>query len=92
MTKSRKSRGSRRYSSARVKILPTPQKGALAGYSTHLPAPQRRSILDKLVKKKGYATVVHEINLVANYSKRTAPTAHKKMTYDMAYLKKEYRS
>lgn len=81
---SRKSRKSR-------KILPRPTKGALEGYSTSQLASTRRAKLEKLVRKNGYASVIHDLNLVANYNKRTAPAAHKKMKADMAYLKKEYR-
>lgn len=95
MPSSRRSRkshrsGRTRYGKSRG-VLPVPTKGSLKGYHTSLPASKRRSVLDRHVSKKGYATVVHELGLVANYNPRNAPTAHAKMKSDMAYLKKEYR-
>jgi hypothetical protein len=71
------------------KILPKPQKNALEGYSTHQPSKSRRSKLTKLVSKKGYATIIRDLNLRATLSKNKAPGASKKMKSDMKYLKKK---
>lgn len=69
------------------KILPKPQKNALEGYSTKQPSKSRRDKLKRLVKKKGYSTIVRDLNLRANFNKRTAPDANKILREDMKFLK-----
>jgi hypothetical protein len=58
-------------------------------WSKSLPAKKRRRILDYLVKKRGYATVIRELNALRNVS--TDRETDKACTSDMYYLKRKYR-
>lgn len=67
------------------KIVP----GQLYGWKKTHADSTRRAILDKAVKKDGYATIVRRLNQTRNVTKDRE--TEKLMEKDMAYLKKKYR-
>ena len=77
-------------------VLPTPKKGLLAQYGyedvVHTKASSRHRSLKKAVGQESYATVVRQLNVVANYTKVSNPSFHALVKRDMRWLKKEYRS
>jgi hypothetical protein len=75
----------------KVKIPSTP--GGLHGWHADKSAQSRRRILDRLVKKDGYATVVRRLNLLRIWNKnKKQDAAYKAATADWQYLQKKYRS
>lgn len=73
------------------KTLPKPRAGALHGYSTKLSAEERREVLNRLARKDGCGVVVKRLNLIANFTKRSNPSAHKTMRADMKYMQEDSR-
>ena len=65
------------------------EAGKLGGWSKKLPQAKRHSLLEKLVKKDGYATAVRRLLQLRNVTKDKETI--KKATSDMAYLKKKFR-
>jgi hypothetical protein len=80
---------------ASKRVLPEPTSGALGcggtGWRRKDSATQRRRVLKCLVmkKKKKCATVIRDLNLLANFTKRTSPATHKAARADMAAIRKE---
>jgi hypothetical protein len=71
------------------KVLPKPKAGKLQGWSHDLPATERHRILRRVAKKHGCKDAILDLNLLANYTKRTDPTTHKKARADMKWLHKQ---
>ena len=65
------------------------EEGSLGGWKKAMPAAKRREILEKLVKKDSYATVVRRLLQLHNVTKDEETV--KKAAADMAYLKKKFR-
>lgn len=63
--------------------------GKLGGWSKQLPQTKRRALLEKLVKKDGYATVIRRLLQLRNVTKDEETV--QKATSDMAYLRKKFR-
>jgi len=66
------------------------EHGKLGGWKKALPAAKRRAMLEKLVKKDSYATVIRRLLQLKNVTKDKETV--KKVISDMAYLKKKFRS
>ena len=64
--------------------------GGLGGWSKKLAQTKRRNILEKLVKKEGYATIVRRLLQLKNVTKDKETV--KKASSDMLYLRKKFRS
>jgi len=64
-------------------------KGKLRGWSIDKSQEKRRHILDRLVRKLSYATVVRKLNALRNVS--TSKETDRKAKADMEYLRKKYR-
>ncbi len=65
------------------------ESGKLGGWSKKLPQTKRRSLLENLVKKDGYATAVRRLLQLRNVTKDKETV--KKATVDMDYLRKKFR-
>lgn len=63
--------------------------GKLGGWSKKLPQAERRALLEKLVKRDSYATVVRRLLQLRNVTKDEGTV--QKATSDMAYLRKKFR-
>jgi len=63
--------------------------GKLGGWSKKLPQSKRREILEKLVKRDSYATVVRRLLQLRNVTKDQETVT--KATADMLYLKKKFK-
>ncbi|VVB81894.1 Uncharacterised protein [uncultured archaeon] len=63
--------------------------GKLGGWSKKLPQTKRRLLLEKMVKKDGYATVIRRLLQLRNVTKDEETVT--KATGDMAYLRKKFR-
>ena len=66
------------------------EPGALAGWTKKLAQGKRRDILEKLVKKESYATVIRKLLQLKNVTKDEETV--KKATSDMEYLQKKFRN
>lgn len=64
--------------------------GKLGGWSKKLPATKRRQILEKLVKKDSYATVIRRLLQLRNVTKDQETV--QKATADMEYLRKKFKA
>jgi len=65
------------------------ESGKLGGWSKKLPQSKRREILEKLVKRDSYATVVRRLLQLRNVTKDQETLT--KATSDMLYLKKKFK-
>jgi hypothetical protein len=65
------------------------ESGKLGGWSKKLPQSERRALLEKLVKRDGYATVIRRLLQLRNVTKDQETVS--KATGDMAYLRKKFR-
>lgn len=65
------------------------ESGKLGGWSKKLPQARRHFLLEKLVKKDGYATAVRRLLQLRNVTKDKGTV--QKATSDMAYLRKKFR-
>lgn len=74
---------------ASKKVLPKPKAGRLMGWKEDLSASKRHSILLKANKAHGCKDVILDLNLLANYTKRTSPDTHKKARADMSWLREQ---
>lgn len=70
-------------------VLPKPKAGKLMGWKHGLPASERHTILRKVAKKHGCKDAILDLNLLANYTKRSAPSTHRRARADMAWLRKQ---
>ena len=70
-------------------VLPEPKAGKLKGWKAKQPAVKRRKELRKVAKQHGCKDAVLDLNLLANYTKRTSPSTHRKARADMAWLRKQ---
>jgi hypothetical protein len=68
-------------------LLPKPEKGSMGKYSTKQSDRTRHMELKSRAKKKGYSTVMKELNLRSTLNKSNAPEAAKIMKSDMEYLR-----
>ena len=71
------------------KILPKPKDSGFftkMGYSIHLPAVDRRRILQEIVDKKGEVKTIRHLSLVRNYNTKGTPN-YKRFTTDVEFLK-----
>jgi hypothetical protein len=66
------------------------ESGKMGGWSKSLPQAQRRAILEKLVKKDSYATVVRRLLQLRNVTKDQETIL--KASNDMLYLRKKFKS
>ncbi|GEM_PF-4673004 len=64
--------------------------GKLGGWSKKLPQTKRRPLLEKMVKKDSYATVIRRLLQLRNVTKDKETVT--KATSDMEYLRKKYRT
>ena len=64
--------------------------GKLGGWSKKLPQTKRRTLLEKMVKKDGYATTIRRLLQLRNVTKDKETVT--KATGDMAYLRKKFRT
>lgn len=71
------------------RVLPRPKAGKLEGWKEDLPAAERHKALRKVAKKHGCKDAVLDLNLLANFTKRTSPKTHRKARADMAWLRKQ---
>jgi len=67
------------------------KKGGLAGYRINDPVKQKKQVLDKLVKKDGYSTIIKRLNILAIYNKNKNPSYTAKVRKDISYLQNKYR-
>lgn len=74
---------------AAKRMLPTPTPGAIAPWSHVQSDEKRRSILLHLLDKKPCATVIRDLNLLANFTKATSPATYAKAREDMAWVRKQ---
>lgn len=65
------------------------ESGKLGGWSKTLPQTKRHSLLEKLVKRDGYATAVRRLLQLRNVTKDKETVI--KATSDMIYLRKKFR-
>ena len=65
------------------------ESGKLGGWSKKLPQSERREILEKLVKRDGYAPVIRRLLQLRNVTKDQETV--KKATADMVHLRKTFR-
>lgn len=65
------------------------ESGKLGGWSKKLPQTKRHSLLEKLVKKDGYATAIRRLLQLRNVTKDKGTV--EKATSDMTYLRKKFR-
>ena len=65
------------------------ESGKLGGWSKSLPQAKRRAILEKLVKRDGYAPVIRRLLQLRNVTKDQETVA--KASADMIYLRKTFR-
>jgi len=65
------------------------ESGKLGGWSKKLPQAERRKLLEKLVKRDGYAPVIRRLLQLRNVTKDQETV--RKATADMAYLRKTFR-
>lgn len=66
------------------------ESGKLGGWSKKLTQTKRHSLLEKLVKRDGYATAVRRLLQLRNVTKDKETVS--KATSDMAYLRKKFRN
>ncbi len=81
------------------KVLPKPKKGDLScrgrDWNHKQKASTRRGILKCIVEKKLRGTIdpcraaILDLNLLANFTKRTSPSTHQKARSDMAWVRKQ---
>jgi len=71
-----------------LKWSPKVKKGALHGWSTSMPARKRREILEKVIRKDGYATVIRRLNWLRNVT-ASKPTKAAALA-DMKYLQRRH--
>ena len=74
------------------RVLPKLKPDGLGkyGYTTKKKADVRRRALAEGVSDVGYLKILRRLVAISNYNKRTTPTVHKKMRYDIGWLKKNY--
>ena len=65
------------------------KEGGLGGWSKSLPVKERRLILEKLVKRDSYATVVRRLLQLRNVTKDQATV--KAASDDMHYLRQKFK-
>lgn len=65
------------------------ESGKLGGWSKKFLQTKRRSLLEKLVRRDGYATVVRRLLQLRNVTKDKETV--EKATSDMQYLRKKFR-
>jgi len=65
------------------------ESGKMGGWSKSLPQTQRRAILEKLVKKDSYATVVRRLLQLRNVTEDQETVL--KASNDMLYLRKKFK-
>ncbi len=65
------------------------ESGKLGGWSKSLPQAQRRLLLEKLVRRDGYAPVIRRLLQLRNVTKDQETV--KKASADMIYLRKTFR-
>jgi len=65
------------------------EHGKLGGWKKALPQTKRRSLLEKLVKKDSYATVIRRLLQLKNVTKDQETV--KKATADMVYLRSKFK-
>lgn len=73
------------------KVIPTLKEGAMMGYSTNETQKVRRRILNSLVKKESYSTVIKRLNAIRVLMRRTEPERSKKIEKDIIYLQVKFR-
>jgi hypothetical protein len=66
------------------------EKGGLKGYSISDTMVNRRSILEKLLRKTPYSTIIKRLNVLAIYNKNRYPETSSKIKRDMNYLQKTF--
>ncbi|HLF54126.1 MAG TPA: hypothetical protein VI612_00205 [Candidatus Nanoarchaeia archaeon] len=64
------------------------KEGGLGGWSKSLPQSKRRAILEKLVKRDSYATVIRRLLQLRNVTKDEGTVM--KASSDMLYLRKKF--
>lgn len=69
------------------RVLPPPKAGKLKGWKAELPATERHKALRRANEKYGCRDVILDLNLLANYTKRTSPETHRKARADMDWLR-----
>ena len=65
------------------------ESGKLGGWGKNVPQAQRRIILEKLVKRDGYAPVIRRLLQLRNVTKDQQTVL--KASNDMLYLRKKFR-
>jgi len=65
------------------------ESGKLGGWSKKLPQTKRRAILEKLVKRDGYAPVIRRLLQLRNVTKDQETVM--KASADMIYLRQKFR-
>lgn len=75
------------------RVLPKLEAGFLTrhGYKTKDLAANRRKALEKAIKATNYRKVVGHVNVLANYTKRSIPTVHRKYRADVNYMIKHFK-
>ena len=72
-------------------VLPKPTSCVLKGYSTSMPQNERRKALSRLAKLHGSSLkVARDVQLLANYTKRSAPESYRKYKIDADYMFRRY--
>ena len=73
-------------------VIPTLKKGELTkyGYSSKLPAKERRESLKKAVKKYSPLSVFRKLNAVATLNKNRSPKLTKIFNSDKNWVKRNY--
>ena len=65
------------------------ESGKMGGWSKKLPQSTRREILEKLVKRDSYATVIRRLLQLRNVTKDRETV--RKASADMSYLRKKFK-
>jgi hypothetical protein len=65
------------------------ESGKMGGWGKKLPQAQRRAILEKLVKRDSYATVIRRLLQLRNVTKDQETVL--KASNDMIYLRKKFK-
>lgn len=94
-----KDTGKRGKTPASKKVLPKPKKGDLScggrDWTHSQPAKTRRSIIRCIVVSRPRGNTdpcrgaILDLNLLANFTKRTSPDTHRKARADMAWVRKQ---
>lgn len=93
-SRSRPRKSLRRSRTGKLKILPTPHRGAMGKFGYHnvkfMPESTRHRVLKRAIRAEGHRKVIGHLVLIANYTYKSDPALHAILKSDQQWVSQLY--